>query len=94
MTRDPYNWILLRKSGRFWKKSYYASPDQLLKSLYSRVSLTAIAQPDLVKHLEACLQVVGEFYRRFDDLTGVCPGCARETGQKTRLGTCLHSDVR
>ena len=89
VSRDPYNWILLRKTGKSWKKSYYASPEQLLKSLYRKITRTEPAQPDLLEHLEACLEVAQAFSRQFHQQTGMRPqpGNKRPTNaQKRNMG--------
>jgi hypothetical protein len=70
IARDPYNWILLKKACKSWKKSYYASAEQLLTALHRKFSRTGPAQPDLLKHLEACLEVAQAFSRRFYQLVG------------------------
>ena len=70
IARDPYNWILLKRTGKSWKKSYYASSEQLLTALHRKVSRTEPAQPDLLRYLEACLEVAQAFSRRFYQLVG------------------------
>ena len=71
VTRDPYNWVLMKKTGKSWRKTYYASPQQLLNSLHRKITRTEPAQPDLAAYLETCLGIAQTFSRRFYDLTGM-----------------------
>ena len=73
ISRDPYNWILLKKAGKSWKKYYYASPEQLLKALHRKISRTEPALPDLLEYLEACLEVAQAFSRQFHERTSITP---------------------
>ena len=58
VSRDPYNWILMRPKGNGWRSvSYHGTPEQLLQSLYRKILRTEPPQTDLVRHLETCLGV-------------------------------------
>ena len=58
ISRDPLNWILLHKSGNRWRNpTYYSTPQLLLQSLHNKVLLTGPVDPDLIQHIESCLQV-------------------------------------
>jgi len=82
IARDPYNWVLLKKTGKSWKKSYYASAEQLLKSLHRKITRTEPAQPDLLEYLEACLEVAQVFSGRFYEQTGITAPTEKETPRK------------
>jgi len=70
VARDPYNWILMRKTGKCWRKTYYASPEQMLKALYRKLTRTEPSQPDLLLHLKRCLEIAQVFSRRFYEQDG------------------------
>lgn len=56
---DPYNWVLYRKIGRRWQAvGYYARADQLLESLFRKLTRTEPFQPELVLHVRRCFERV------------------------------------
>ncbi len=79
IARAPYNWILLKNTGKSWKKYYYASSEQLLKSLYRKITRTEPAQPDLAEYLKACLEIAQTFSGRFYAQTGITVATEKET---------------
>ena len=83
VSRDPYNWILLKKTGKSWKKYYYASPVQLLKSLHRKITRTEPAQPDLAEYLKTCLEIAQAFSGRFYAQTGITAPAEEETPHKS-----------
>lgn len=53
ITRDKFNWILLKISGsRPRPESFYPTPELLLKSLHRKISRTMPVETDLLDHLE------------------------------------------
>ena len=66
VSRDPYNWILQRKTiNRCRNVGYYPTPEMLLQSLHLKILLTSPAKPDMIQHIEADLQVVQACSERF-----------------------------
>jgi len=58
VTRDKYNWIVLRKSGDRWRRErFYPTPQLLLKSLHRQIARTMPAETDLLDHLETAYEV-------------------------------------
>ncbi len=68
ITRDKYNWILLRNGGsRPRSESFYPTPESLLKSLHRKISRTMPAETDLLDHLEVAYKAGERLSDRLSD---------------------------
>ena len=66
VSRDSLNWILQKRNGARWRTvGYYPTPELLLKSLYRKLARTELVKPDLIQHLETCLEVALGCSERF-----------------------------
>ena len=68
VTRDKYNWILLRTGGsRPRSDSFYPTPELLLKSLHRKISRAMPAKTDLLDHLEVAYKAGERLSDRLSD---------------------------
>ena len=68
VSRDAYNWCLMRPKGKGWQAvSFYPTPEMLLKRLHEKILRTIPFNPDLLEHLEVAYKVGERLSQRLSE---------------------------